>query len=1352
MAKQNRSAQVLTASAEKPANPVITSSNHKCPPAGTVNITVQEVAGVTFTASVKESDKGSVQVNGTTITYTAHSPAATETANVVIKATKDSQESEAVEVPVEVVVSYITLNPDTITVEKGKQATATITTNVASISRQSADQSKVTSEGDNTQITVTGVEVSEGAVNVTLTGTADGGSEVSVQLPVTVTAPAVVTPDAPVLTQPGDKEVNESTELVIAFNNVDSATLNAEVVGGAENGTATVEGFNVKYQAPAVDADKDVVVNVTVSKDGQTSTVTAVNVKVKNVPEETRLNVTPNTVSVTAGQQSEVLTVDTDATDYTVEINPNDVASFDKGSKKFTGLKEGTATATFTATAANKTEKRVTVSVNVQAAAGTPATQLTLNPTGPISLANGSTQEVTVTTNAADYVVEGNDDSKLGVDKQAGKFVLTGKADEGSVTLTVKATADSATETSVQLVVNLTAAQAQKPAKPVLVDSQPLEVDENGTKEINFTIEEGSTLEAVVEGGNGTAEFKAGSSNTEGIITYKAPISVDSDTNVKITVTAKKNEVASEPLEVTIKVKSVLDKPQFTVNPNPINVEAEALLDVTVEGDVDTVEARSSDDLTYVVKQVEGKTIKTQALKAGNCELIVTGKKSGKSDRQVKIPVVVAAKQPTETQLEVSVSKDPIIVGDKVIVTINTNASDYTVNEFNQDVATFDKATKTITCHKEGAARFVFRATAAGLGEKTAELNIVVKQYVFLEVIPSSVTVRQNEESIDLLINTNGDVVNAVVTNEGIATYNRETKKVTGVAVGSTEITFTASKAGKVDRVVTVPVTVEEEVIYIPKLLTTNTSVVSGDTLDLRFATPQKGATLSARVENEDAGTVRVDGDTVYFESKQLDESKLALVYVKTVKDTKESAEISVPVLVTVRPKTKITIEGPSSLKIGDKYDYKVVTEASSFVIESSDPAIAAVEGDFVVPKAVGKVTITAKATAANKLEGTASIEATVTEKVKGTTPKLLTDQSRLTTERAKELVLEFQLVNGETLQGKVDPALGAINVVNNTASVYLLPDVVSDTVQMSFTALSKDNVASDALDVTINVNKLKDLNPVPVKPVATKIKIEENMSYNVLMDTALAGIKYKLFANPTEIVDVNTQTMTIIGANKGEGHITVVASSIGYDNNVINIPITVTEDPDEELPDVPENPDEPGKEEMTEQEISDLLLQKGVPVREKFDTIKKKGPAAFQAIVNKLDSYNEQMNPATSSLDSKQCANKNFELYTMIKNATNVSDNSSFNLRFDIINLYFKEYKDEAFDEFALFRADDAWTWGQNSLETYQNLITIITSLCDITTRANNIRTIDVPKTINDVDSDLTQLSKQNIIGYYAE
>ncbi|EPU3828951.1 hypothetical protein ACVWU4_000932 [Campylobacter coli] len=990
MAKQNRSAQVFTAAAEKPANPVITSSNHKCPPAGTVNITVQEVEGVTFTASVKESDKGSVQVNGTTITYTAHSPAATDTANVVVKATKDGQESEAVEVPVEVVVSYITLNPNTITVEKGKQATATITTNVASISRHSADQSKVTSTGDKTQITVTGVEVSEGAVNVTLTGTADGGSEVSVQLPVTVTAPAVVTPDAPVLTEPGDKEVNESTELVIAFNNVDGATLNAEVVGGAENGTANVEGFNVKYQAPAVDADKDVVVNVTVSKDGQTSTATAVNVKVKNVP--------------------------------------------------------------------------------------------------------------------------------------------------------------------------------------------------------------------------------------------------------------------------------------------------------------------------------------------------------------------------NETQLEVSVNKDPIIVGDKVVVTINTNAADYTVNEINQDVATFDKATKTITCHKEGAARFVFRATAQGLGEKTAELNIVVKQYVFLEVIPSSVTVRQNEESIDLLINTNGDVVNAVVTNEGVATYNRETKKVTGVTVGSTEITFTASKAGKVDRVVTVPVTVEEEVIYIPKLLTTNTSVVSGDTLDLRFATPQKGATLSARVENEEAGTVRVDGDTVYFESKQLDESKLALVYVKTVKDTKESAEISVPVLVTVRPKTKITIEGPSSLKIGDKYDYKVVTEASSFVIESSDPAIAAVEGDFVVPKAVGKVTITAKATAANKLEGTASIEATVTEKVKGTTPKLLTDQSRLTTERAKELVLEFQLVNGETLQGKVDPALGAINVVNNTASVYLLPDVVSDTVQMSFTSLSKDNVASDALDVTINVNKLKDLNPVPVKPVATKIKIEENMSYVVLMDTALAGIKYKLFANPTSIVDVNTQTMTIIGANKGEGHITVVASSIGYDNNVINIPITVTEDPDEELPDIPENPDEPGKEEMTEQEISDLLLQKGVPVREKFDTIKKKGPAAFQAIVNKLDSYNEQMNPATSSLDSKQCANKNFELYTMIKNATNVSDNSSFNLRFDIINLYFKEYKDEAFDEFALFRADDAWTWGQNSLETYQNLITIITSLCDITTRANNIRTIDVPKTINDVNSDLTQLSKQNIIGYYSE
>lgn len=915
-----------------------------------------------------------------------------------------------------------------------------------------------------------------------------------------------------------------------------------------------------------------------------------------------------------------------------------------------------------------ETSEALVVPVTVEVASEEPTpstTTLVLTPADSVTVTlDGEPVEVLVETNADDFTVEGNDDSKLTVQKESGKITLLG-IEQGVVNLTIRATAAESTEAVKTLAVTIREASQVVVVAPVLTDSGEKSVNENESIVIAFNTVEGGTLNASVEGGEANGTVSVDGFN----VTYTAP---------------------------------------------------------AVEG-----------SKVVVVKATVSKDGETSAETSVNVNVV---------DVPVSEPEVV------ETTLSVNVSQDPILVGDRVRVEVETNASDYTVNEFNTDVATYDKSTNTITCHAEGDARFIFRATAENSIEKTAEINIKVKTKVMLEVIPSTITINQFEESIDFLINTDADAVSAVVTNEDIATYDSETRKVTGVAVGSTEITFTGSKANKVDTSVVVPITVNEEVIYIPKLLSNQTSVVGGDVLDLRFVTPQTGATLSARVENEEAGTVRVDGDTVYFESKNVTENKLSTVYVKTVKGVKESAEITVPVLVTARPKTKITIEGPSKLKVGDSYDYKVVTEASSFVIESSAPDIAAVENDLVVAKAAGEVVITARATAANKLEGTATITATVTEKVKGTKPRLLTDPSRLTIERAKELTLEFQLVTNEVLVGEVDPSLGSISIVNNIATVYLLPNVVSDTVLFTFKALSVDNVESDPLEVTVTVNKLKDLMPVPVTPVVNKIKIEENMSYEVLLNTSLAGIKYKLFANPNNIVDVNTQTMTIIGNTAGDGYITIVASAIGYDNNIINIPVTVTEDPDEEVPEVPENPDQTGPEEISEQAISDLLNKKGIPVREKLDTIKKSGPLAFKAIVNKLDSYNEQMNPAVSNLDNKQCANKNFELYTMIKNATNVADNSSFSLRFDIINLYFKEYKNEAFDEFALFRADDAWTWGDDSLQTYQNLITIITSLCDITTRANNIRTIDVAGSLNKSNIDLTLLSKQNIVGYYTE
>ena len=522
----------------------------------------------------------------------------------------------------------------------GTPVDVTVTTNATDFTVESGTEANATVQKGDGKFTITGVAAGDSII--TVKATADGGEEVTATITAKVAA-APSKPSAPVMTEPGNKEVNEGEKLTIAFNSVEGGTLNATVEGGDTNGTVVVKGFNVEYTAPSVDGDKNVVLHVTLTKDSQTSTSTDVNVKVKNVPEVT----TP--------------------------------------------------------------------------------TELTLTPADNASVVVGQTTEVQVATNASSYTIEGNDESKLDIDKQANKFILTGKQ-AGSVSLKVKAKADNHTETVKTLNVSITAAAQQKPAAPVLVRDQTLEVNENSSLDIKFTIEEGSTLEATVENSNGIAKFKAGSTNTEGIITYTSK-EVDGDTNVKLTVKAKKSEVASDPLEMTVKVKDVPAATVTTLDVQPAEVEVAETAKGTFTVTTNASDFAIDDKNQAIYKATKkGNKIEVVGLRGGAAFLKVEAQADGGEKVTKQVVVSVISSDAPETILTVDPA-GPLTLkeGAKQVFDVDTNSDlGVTLSSDNEDSVTADTSSRTIKAVKEGKANITITAKAGLAAAKSVVVEVTV--------------------------------------------------------------------------------------------------------------------------------------------------------------------------------------------------------------------------------------------------------------------------------------------------------------------------------------------------------------------------------------------------------------------------------------------------------------------------------------------------------------------------------------------------------------------------------------------------------------------------------------------------
>lgn len=164
---------------------------------------------------------------------------------------------------------------------------------------------------------------------------------------------------------------------------------------------------------------------------------------------------------------------------------------------------------------------------------------------------------------------------------------------------------------------------------------------------------------------------------------------------------------------------------------------------------------------------------------------------------------------------------------------------------------------------------------------------------------------------------------------------------------------------------------------------------------------------------------------------------------------------------------------------------------------------------------------------------------------------------------------------------------------------------------------------------------------------------------------------------------------------------------------------------------------------------VTSILENGSLSNEEKLNAIVAANVPGIGFVKNLLTYQNEMS--MNSVLPSEQSgADKNRSLFFKLMNVLDEEDFSIFKIKFDIVNLVFLTYKNDSFDEFKLHRFDLKWTGGQKQLKTYQRLVTVISSLCDKTKRAEQLKSISLSKMVDADNTTFSETNRRNILSYY--
>lgn len=164
---------------------------------------------------------------------------------------------------------------------------------------------------------------------------------------------------------------------------------------------------------------------------------------------------------------------------------------------------------------------------------------------------------------------------------------------------------------------------------------------------------------------------------------------------------------------------------------------------------------------------------------------------------------------------------------------------------------------------------------------------------------------------------------------------------------------------------------------------------------------------------------------------------------------------------------------------------------------------------------------------------------------------------------------------------------------------------------------------------------------------------------------------------------------------------------------------------------------------------IAKILSDSKLDSKAKFEAICTSG-TKYSLFALNLKSYQDKMgksSPVPTGLDG---AANNYNLYNILISIANTPIYTDFKLKFDIVNLCFLAYSDDAYSEFKLFRYSLEWKYGKDKYLTYRSLAILICMLCNKATRAEALKKIVISKALTLDGTKFTETAIQNVKRYY--
>lgn len=760
-------------------------------------------------------------------------------------------------------------------------------------------------------------------------------------------------------------------------------------------------------------------------------------------------------------------------------------------------------------------------------------------------------------------------------------------------------------------------------------------------------------------------------------------------------------------------------QPTLTVTPSDalvvkVNETVEVLTetDGTLEVTADNENISIADGDTEGSKKITGATAGTSVL-----TFTATASDDSGETNVVEVPVTIDEAN-GEAVLELDQTSLNVKENDAAVtVTVTTTADDFTVESDNDNVvvAKGEGKTFTVTPAKPGDSVVTVKVTSKSSVETSVTLNVTVVALPTLTVTPDTVDFKVGKTQVFDIVTNQSDYA-YVIEPSDIATFDKDSKTLSAIKQGTGKITFYVNKDQDEELSQVVTLNIAEADITRLEVSPTNPTIEVGGTLVLTVETNASDYSVS----NTSTGTVSFDKSTKTITATAVGSATLTF----TAKYG-EGEEVSKQVIVTVEAKPvepttlEVTTSTPLTVVKGDKKVFTVETNADDYSVELNNSTLADYDKDThtLTTKDFGNLSIKFSATK----EGSTTVEKTIALEIVDTTLSATVTDIQLKVDEEVNFDLDSNILNEVKLTAE-DEELIALARNNNRVTVNGI-------------ATGNTNIKVEARDKTLTI---------PVKVYIDTLLTVSSQPANIyvgkdiVLEINTNADSFEVESEHAGIVSVIKEgnLVTLSSVSAGVSKISIKAQAKGGDLVVIEWNVTSILETT-----------------YTREEVDKILTDSNTTVAEKLNSFAY-DKSEFGTFVNNLIAYNKAMNPNDEEnvITDEKGAARNYNLYIQIKDAVETEDYLVFKSKFDMINMAYTAFEKEAFNEFALFKYDQSWAskWGELSLTTFQNLNTVICTLCNIKTRAASIDAISLDKSLDITKIELSEIGINNIKKYY--